>query len=573
MPALLDDSHASFERLSEKRTSIEELPEVGRNAIVLPPLGESAQLRHSCSARRGEAGRRHHSSNSKKKHSGATPAEDANHLREGGRQERQLGYALVSAAGVASVGIVGAPETAVVVAGFALKASRVTTNFGQNIKHDGVACDDDRKQSPRHTIAQQEEPTDFGHCKHHVAVDDGGNSCSTDAALQGGSRSLSDSPESRRVEHGDCGRGSHDPTNSLVENGKKELKSDDCFKPLLDVLASAQTPPIRGKPLLGGGARGSSPFSPGAAAAISARVRGRLRNLLTLGSEAQVLPAARLPLSAAKEKPTPNRQQQSVRTGRLPISWNRLKLGRGKKEPTAKVMPASFDDAQDSVVHDDSKRNLCCNNNDDYGSNTKGVPFDDGSGCTNDDQRAHGEIGQVGGARSTTSPINSQKRRVCRHSNGGREAGVDETSKVLDSDTDDGDCDDSGRTTIHGNRDTGTDKTAIADLDSSVAAAAAAAAEKGSPKAAEEETRRTLTRDLTLVDRDQWPPVLDNEMDPEKWSLDKGEIEVLAAAKRMGSVLVRVITWNLHAKPTPGMEQLRKTLLPPGKVRRILLSL
>lgn len=63
-----------------------------------------------------------------------------------------------------------------------------------------------------------------------------------------------------------------------------------------------------------------------------------------------------------------------------------------------------------------------------------------------------------------------------------------------------------------------------------------------------------------------WPLPLDDEPHPDSWGLGEGESEVLASAERIGSILVRVVTWNLHAKPVPEAEELRKTLLPREKV-------
>eukprot|EP00903_Cladosiphon_okamuranus_P012332 g11561.t1 len=74
-----------------------------------------------------------------------------------------------------------------------------------------------------------------------------------------------------------------------------------------------------------------------------------------------------------------------------------------------------------------------------------------------------------------------------------------------------------------------------------------------------------LARDNTLVPCDEWPEVLDDEADPADWALGESEGKVLVAARRKGSVLVRVVTWNLHARPTPAADKLRETLLPPGK--------
>lgn len=98
----------------------------------------------------------------------------------------------------------------------------------------------------------------------------------------------------------------------------------------------------------------------------------------------------------------------------------------------------------------------------------------------------------------------------------------------------------------------------------SVSQAAAAAA----PALAPENLRRILARDNTLTPFDEWPELLDDEADPSDWALGNGEGEVLAAARRMGSVLVRVVTWNLHAKPPPAAETLREHLLHPGKASR-----
>lgn len=76
-----------------------------------------------------------------------------------------------------------------------------------------------------------------------------------------------------------------------------------------------------------------------------------------------------------------------------------------------------------------------------------------------------------------------------------------------------------------------------------------------------------IANDLRLNQNGRWPEPLDDEPLATEWALDKSEEEVLAAAKRIGSVLVRVVTWNLCARPTPGAEKLRDVLLPPGKVR------
>lgn len=71
--------------------------------------------------------------------------------------------------------------------------------------------------------------------------------------------------------------------------------------------------------------------------------------------------------------------------------------------------------------------------------------------------------------------------------------------------------------------------------------------------------------DLRLNQIGRWPEPLDDEPLATEWALDKSEGEVLAAAKRIGSILVRVVTWNLCARPAPGAEKLRDVLLPPGK--------
>ncbi|CAM9866172.1 unnamed protein product, partial [Discosporangium mesarthrocarpum] len=73
---------------------------------------------------------------------------------------------------------------------------------------------------------------------------------------------------------------------------------------------------------------------------------------------------------------------------------------------------------------------------------------------------------------------------------------------------------------------------------------------------------RALERLSSTPPAGVWPEPLNNEADPKEWSLDGSDEEVLQAARRKGSVLVRVVTWNLQAKPTASAEELREVLLP-----------
>lgn len=273
-------------------------------------------------------------------------------------------------------------------------------------------------------------------------------------------------------------------------------------------------------------------------AAMRARVDDALRNLLTLGSESQASPAsASPPRTSTSTSSTPG---QPGTRGLSPLSWSRLKPGRRTKEPKLVFFGGNEDKGLDNGDGDSNKKpGLIANE----GPATNGSVLN--AACRNNvippaidgdmSIRNRHEDEQPGVAESTAS------RGLVVGNAVGRQKRVSETDE-----------------TSHHGSSVDHDKVATG-AESKVAKEKMIVAEAVKP-------HRLLARDKTLVHRDVWPDLLDNEADPHEWSLDKGEDEVLAAARSMGSVLVRVVTWNLHAKPTPAADKLREALLPPGKV-------
>lgn len=275
-------------------------------------------------------------------------------------------------------------------------------------------------------------------------------------------------------------------------------------------------------PKNGPGERGRGPISP--VAAIRARVDDALRNLLALGSEAQASPA-----SASPPRTTTSGSRRPDQLS--PLSWGRLKPGRRTKES------AFFCGSQDKGLDNRDSGNIGPAANGCLPNATSGnvvVPTIDDDNATHNRR----EDGQPGGIEATTSSGLVIGNEAV---SGGCQKIVSETDET------------SHHTGSVGHHKVATGGEGIVPEEKVTASAA-------------ENHRRILARENTLIPRDVWPELLDNEADPREWSLDKGEGEVLAAARRMGSVLVRVVTWNLHAKPTPAADKLRESLLPPGKV-------
>jgi hypothetical protein len=80
---------------------------------------------------------------------------------------------------------------------------------------------------------------------------------------------------------------------------------------------------------------------------------------------------------------------------------------------------------------------------------------------------------------------------------------------------------------------------------------------------------QNLKRRLSsVINREgDWPPPLKQPPDSSAWALySEDNAAVLARAVELGSLLVKVVTWNLQARPTPGAEVLRKLLLQPLQV-------
>ncbi|CAB1100768.1 unnamed protein product [Ectocarpus sp. CCAP 1310/34] len=318
-----------------------------------------------------------------------------------------------------------------------------------------------------------------------------------------------------------------------------------------------------GTPSRGRTGRGRDPVSP--VAAIRARVGLGLRNVLAFGSEAQVSPASASPQRVSTGwKRSPDRLKQAGAKRLSPLSWSRLKPGRNKQDSPGKVAPAAFfgDTPGGDLGESDGcnkEENLCHNDNrrpmssDDLpNAYVDGPAIDDETnskdiqaGCTEATTLTDG--GVASGGRNKQGPVPEPDES--RHD----DAGGDRKGER-------------GLTTEEkASGDLHQEDTAVSSkrLETGVRQPPATAA-AGPPDVAKH-ARRVLARDNTLTSRDDWPELLDSEPDPDLWALDKGEDDVLAAANSMGSVLVRVVTWNLHAKPTPAADKLRETILPPGK--------
>ncbi|CAM9950857.1 unnamed protein product, partial [Ectocarpus fasciculatus] len=266
-------------------------------------------------------------------------------------------------------------------------------------------------------------------------------------------------------------------------------------------------------------------------------------------------------------KRAPDRLKQAGAKALSPLSWSRLKPGRSKQDTPGRVAPAAFfgDTPTGDLGDRDgcTKENLCHNDDNKRLVASGGLPnlCADGPAIVDETQSK----GKQAGSKVVTTSADGGVA-----SGGQNKQGPNPEPDESRHDDAGGDCKvatgEQGLTTeekVTG--DQHQEDTAVSSkrLETAVRQPPATAA-SGPPEAAKH-TRRVLARDNTLTSRDEWPELLDSEPDPELWALDKDEDEVLAAAKTMGSILVRVVTWNLHAKPTPAADKLRETILPPGK--------
>lgn len=264
--------------------------------------------------------------------------------------------------------------------------------------------------------------------------------------------------------------------------------------------------------------RTKSPFSPGA---MRARGLIGLRSLLALGSEAQVVPACSPPSLT-----TDSKRLDTMAKSRSPVPWSSGKLGRGKGLGGGVTLDMHDDQIGGAgVLKPDAGKE----------GTFQGNTLAEAAGET----RALPRQESIEGTRNIAEKTKAVTE-VNLVGNGGRE--LHATTAIH-------------RKSFPGNtkcmRDTALDATLTAELVDN----------------AREVHSRPATSDSSDSNHGAWPSPLDDEVDPDKWALGEGERDVLAAATRSGSVLVRVVTWNLHAKPAPGAEELKKTLLPPGKVR------
>lgn len=496
----LRNRHGGLEVPQEKKHthSRADLPEVSRNGIILPPLGEALAGSSSFVMHGSEAGQ-HNATTKKKRHGSGTPAAvDAQNLQ-------------------------GTSKGDTVVISRAVTATSLHGDSPGDADDDGGITTAERKGQRGYFSRSDDD-------KHRGATEHGNNPAA------GAKDATSNGLFGREMEE------------------EKEEKADDESGGIIGLNISGRAQ----RPNGGGEGRGQGSVSP--VAAMKARVDDALRNLLTLGSEAQVSPALASPPRTATGRN--RRPDQPGTRGLSPLSWSRLKPGRRRKEPVF------FSSSLDKGLCDGdsgSKQKPCLNDNKGPAANG-GLPnttsenvdvpaFDDE--MANRNQR---EDKQPGVAEATAS----------RGLMVGSEAGTGGCQKKA-SETDENHHDGNVgyRKAATGGEGMAAEEKVTSDLNRG--ASASPDRIETTPKAtaaaaAAEPPPRVLARDNTLVPRDEWPELLDNEADPHEWALDKGEGEVLAAARRMGSVLVRVVTWNLHAKPTPAADKLREALLPPGKV-------
>lgn len=264
--------------------------------------------------------------------------------------------------------------------------------------------------------------------------------------------------------------------------------------------------------------RAKSSFSPGA---FRERGLAGLRNLLALGSEAQVSPASSPPSLTIDSKRLELRAMF-----RSPVRWSSVGLKRGKGLGN-KIAPNMYDGAMvGAELHEPDRGKVS-------------TVQDNTLTAAADEICAPSRQMQVEGKRNIAEQIKMAKEAhlVC-----------DDGRKVH------------ATTSIHRELLPGK-RSSVHNVDFH----STLTAEIGD--AVEVMHCRSATKNVLDDNHGAWPSPLDDEADPGQWALGEGERNILAAATRTGSVLVRVVTWNLHGQPTPGAEELKKTLLPPGKVR------
>ena len=458
------------------------LPEVSRNAIILPLLGEGDHVATSSS-------------------SAVRGSEDVEHQRNGVKKNKKKHSSSSSSTTTGSPAI------------------------GEEKSYQGEVCEAKNKEDSEGT--SNGDAVVVGTL---CAVVAGEKAAANNDGIEGKEKAEEDS----RVD-GVADAMSVQPLDSRSEGA--------------DISGAADTP-SRGRE---GNAR--VPVSP--VSAIRAKVGGGLRNLLSLGSEAQVSPASASPQHGSGRGTNTSPSKQRDPKGLSPLSWSRLKSGRVKKEPAGNVAPQAL-----------------------FGNNSPSIgDIDDGDNqekIGNNQQRmAHNHGGPQDRRTSENDELATRKRQDYNRAAVASSRGLlddsyegIERSHAVASKTDEAHHEDNDGClrTARGGENLTTDEGMTGDPAGGASSSPDIKEAATTAPAAVESTRKVLARDNTLIPCDEWPEVLDDEADPADWALGESEGEVLAAARRNGSLLVRVVTWNLHAKPTPAAEKLREALLPPGKV-------
>lgn len=499
------------------------LPEVGRNAVILPPLGDHGRLSSSAilESEDDRHGQQHNRTKQAKRRGSASPVTSQG--RTCGAKEEE-GTLLLGANGDTAAGRNSSSHWT---------TTTTPTNIGRG--------DDPTNAAEGNSTTTAKDDRESGCCPRS---DD--DQCLRDAEHRKSftaDAKNSDPVVERETKEQDDSKAGDTPGDIVVV----EATGGTVVDPEVDERA--------GTPSRGRTGRGRDPVSP--VAAIRARVGLGLRNVLAFGSEAQVSPASASPQRVSMGwKRSPDRLKQAGAKRLSPLSWNRLKPGRNKQDSPGKVAPAAFfGDTPGGDLGDsdgcNKEENLCHNDN------KRPIPSDDPPNACVDGPAIDDE--------TKTKDIQARCTESTTHADGGVASGG-RNMQGPDPEPDESRHNDAGGDR-KGKQGLTTEEKVTGDLhqEDTAARQPPATAAAGPPEAAKH-ARRVLARDNTLTSRDEWPELLDSEPDPDLWALDKGEDDVLAAAKSMGSVLVRVVTWNLHAKPTPAADKLRETILPPGKV-------
>lgn len=493
--------------LCNRHCGLEVPKEVTKNGVILPPIEEALSGSTSFVSRGNEAGctgRYHHNGTTKKKtHSSGTPVAAAVDAQDvQGERYEDVGNLRRGTS-------TGKGGTIVVCS--AVAATRATSLHGG----DGGHRDDseDRGVSTTEGNGLQEYLSSSDDDKGPGTTEHGNGpaAAAKDAANNGLLKT--ETKEEKEKTSDDVSGG------IVVVETLEGAHSDPSFS------SGAKTPSSEWKE------RGRGPISP--VAAMRARVDDALRNLLTLGSEARVSPASSSPSRIATDRS--RRPSQPGTRGLSPLSWNRLKPTRRSQEPVS-IKSSHDKDFGDDDCHRKQKPGLHTNTGPAANGGLLNITTSSGNvvhSVIDGDMATHNRRGDeqpgVTEVAASHALVDGCQNMVC---------GADETNHHA------------GSVSHHKAATSGEGMVTEGKITAAVV----------------KNTRGVLTRDNTLIPRDVWPELLDNEADPHEWSLDKGEVEVLAAARRLGSVLVRVVTWNLHAKPTPAADKLREDLLPPGKV-------